>query len=734
MAKLTTADIASFTQAAITTINSNFAAVETAMEKTLSRDGTSPNQMQADLDMNNQDILNADNVNAETVTTDALILAGQTITSAASVANFPTSPTRFVRLTSGGLPGVASQANSDALDLIGAVATPVALLADTSLTYTAGSQTTVAAGETFWVNNHRYEVAASGAADHHITTAGGVKLYVLPGPKGFNVQAFGAMPDGVTSQANLLTRLSNIWTLALAENVDIYFPAGLYELGDANFPFRQSGTPLSLLDCGGITICGDGPQSILATETPDGADVLQLNGLDNITIRDIGITTTLTGVAGSGCNGISITNGFDRIRILDVYIYNMQSVDKSGSGGGIDGGKAITFQPGTSVNTNGSAIIRAKVKNCSYGIGFDLDISTVATKNMIVDADVQAENCFAHTVVSGAAASGAIDNTTHFGIKVTGSAINCQRGVWLARAHGVKIDVQITSTKTAAAKRLDFNGTAYLATTTDVDALACAYAHQCQIRLTGDVGACDYKAQIGGATPGSSGLLGFTEQCDIYLDLRGTAATADVNEINAGGNTVRKCKITVTEATGTLPANFYLAARFNQITVLGSYGNNLLAGNIQFPATQIPSSDANVLDDYEEGTWTPILVDTTLTAEGATYSTNSGRYTKIGNKVFFEFAMVVTGLGTLTAGDAAAIIGLPYTSSATAIWGSAVPVWASNLNMAAAATFSGRIVQGVTRITLQKWSATETAGFANMLISDVSADGQIYMAGSYTVD
>ena len=58
MAKLTTTDIASLNTAAVNTINSNFAAVETAMENTLSRDGTTPNSMNADLDMNSNNILN----------------------------------------------------------------------------------------------------------------------------------------------------------------------------------------------------------------------------------------------------------------------------------------------------------------------------------------------------------------------------------------------------------------------------------------------------------------------------------------------------------------------------------------------------------------------------------------------------------------------------------------------------------------------------------------------------
>ena len=43
---------------AVQTINANFQALQTAMDKALFRDGTSPNSMSADLDMNSNDILN----------------------------------------------------------------------------------------------------------------------------------------------------------------------------------------------------------------------------------------------------------------------------------------------------------------------------------------------------------------------------------------------------------------------------------------------------------------------------------------------------------------------------------------------------------------------------------------------------------------------------------------------------------------------------------------------------
>lgn len=59
MAKLTLTDISDIRQnSAATTINANAALIEAALENTLSRDGTSPNTMNADLDMNSNQILN----------------------------------------------------------------------------------------------------------------------------------------------------------------------------------------------------------------------------------------------------------------------------------------------------------------------------------------------------------------------------------------------------------------------------------------------------------------------------------------------------------------------------------------------------------------------------------------------------------------------------------------------------------------------------------------------------
>ena len=80
---------------------------------------------------------------------------------------------------------------------------------------------------------------------------------------------------------------------------------------------------------------------------------------------------------------------------------------------------------------------------------------------------------------------------------------------------------------------------------------------------------------------------------------------------------------------------------------------NLTGGQITFPATQVPSADANTLDDYEEGTWTPSV------GGNATYSGQEGRYTKIGNLVYIQGQINISTLGT---GSNSTLFGLPFTA------------------------------------------------------------------------
>jgi hypothetical protein len=92
---------------------------------------------------------------------------------------------------------------------------------------------------------------------------------------------------------------------------------------------------------------------------------------------------------------------------------------------------------------------------------------------------------------------------------------------------------------------------------------------------------------------------------------------------------------------------------------------SMLVDSIKFPASQIASADPNTLDDYEEGTWIPIIGGHTsgggskLPAAG-----NYGWYTKIGRVVHCGGSIHWNSTDVLSGN--AAIKGLPFYSMNTA--------------------------------------------------------------------
>ena len=83
---------------------------------------------------------------------------------------------------------------------------------------------------------------------------------------------------------------------------------------------------------------------------------------------------------------------------------------------------------------------------------------------------------------------------------------------------------------------------------------------------------------------------------------------------------------------------------------------------ISFPGTQNISSDANTLDDYEEGTWTPTLTGGGTWPTVSSYNNQYGHYRKIGSLVFVTFYVYITS-GKVSGGTGAVqISGLPFTT------------------------------------------------------------------------
>lgn len=106
-------------------------------------------------------------------------------------------------------------------------------------------------------------------------------------------------------------------------------------------------------------------------------------------------------------------------------------------------------------------------------------------------------------------------------------------------------------------------------------------------------------------------------------------------------------------------ARSYHAGRF----LIGTATENTSGAKLQvsdgvtFPAIQEASSDANTLDDYEEGTWTP-----RFEAFGSTfsYAVQAGHYTKIGNMVFLNGYIKLNGSGNTLGGSTLHIENLPF--------------------------------------------------------------------------
>lgn len=150
-----------------------------------------------------------------------------------------------------------------------------------------------------------------------------------------------------------------------------------------------------------------------------------------------------------------------------------------------------------------------------------------------------------------------------------------------------------------------------------------------------------------------------------------------------------------------------------------------LSSGITFPATQVAATDANTLDDYEEGTFTPTIIGTTTAGTG-TYSSQVGRYTKIGNRVYFTAFVnwtAHTGTGNMKVGA------LPFTSNTTSNNFNAVAVWNANIALTASNVLTAYVDVNGTTVNLQQYPV---GGGANAAVP-IDTSANIIVTGHYEV-
>ncbi len=170
-------------------------------------------------------------------------------------------------------------------------------------------------------------------------------------------------------------------------------------------------------------------------------------------------------------------------------------------------------------------------------------------------------------------------------------------------------------------------------------------------------------------------------------------------------------------AFDTTPIGSTTAA--TRLTVENDGVITIAQGQIAFPATQVASSGANTLDDYEEGSWTPVIGGSGGTS-GQTYTLQEGTYIKIGKLVMLQFQAALSAKGTIT--NNVEIQGFPFTSNsptgrdanAQLFWNGLATNWVN-------VTLS--VNQGGTSGLVRGCTAAATTNGTSLVTADIGALG-----------
>ena len=148
---------------------------------------------------------------------------------------------------------------------------------------------------------------------------------------------------------------------------------------------------------------------------------------------------------------------------------------------------------------------------------------------------------------------------------------------------------------------------------------------------------------------------------------------------------------------------------------------NIVTNGIKFPATQVPSSDPNTLDDYEEGAFTPSIRGET-TVGTATYTNRQGRYIKIGGVVHFQ---IYLNWSSLTGTGAMIITGLPFVNGS--VLGAVTVAYPNLIALPASGVMTAYINASLIYLT----SYPSGGGAISFIQCD--AGGEFMLSGTYMI-
>lgn len=223
----------------------------------------------------------------------------------------------------------------------------------------------------------------------------------------------------------------------------------------------------------------------------------------------------------------------------------------------------------------------------------------------------------------------------------------------------------------------------------------------------------------------------FTTGAEGLLLQAKTGSFFDAGLLNAAGNAYAW-----TVAPGTQNMKLWGEATIGNSGVQNHtvFGNLVMASagkGIDFSATsEAAGMTSELLSDYEEGTFTPVIADASTGGNTGTAEFTFARYTRIGRMVYFNFNIVNANTTGLTAGNNLFVRGLPF---AAGNWCNGFSNMTAVTNFTYAGTMvNGEILAGSTNFRFFD-VASATGGTLLTVAAILSGSSNIYINGSYEV-
>jgi hypothetical protein len=494
------------------------------------------------------------------------------------------------------------------------------------------------------------------------TSTTGTGTLTLTGPfSGF--RAFSAIGDGNTTYYAIADANTGEWEVG----VGTYSTSG-------NTLSRD--TVLDSSNTGSLVVFAAGAKDVICTQPAERAVYLEAAGTSTIVpgITISGLTASTALALDASKNAVSIANtgtGSNVLNTSPTLVTPALGTPASGIMTNVTGtatelnigGNAATATNASTVTTNAdlTGAVTSVGNAASLGSFTSAQLATALTDETGTGANVFATSPTLVTPALGTPSSGIVTN-------LTGTAsININGTVGASTpAAGAFTTLSASGTSTLAA----VNSGALAVTGAISSTTGANFATS-----SGNVG-------IGTSIPASKLHVSSDVSTAVSASRTGESPTTIIVAADTGSTRIYSRD----NATGGVPFRIQVGT-LDRLTVdnagnvgigtatfVADPGILTLSKGITFPATQVASADANTLDDYEEGTWTPDVRHNS--SNNSTWVQRVGTYKKIGSVVHCWLKVDAGNSGT--AGSQLFITGVPFTPDATNPSAGTFGIWGAN--------------------------------------------------------